>query len=325
VNLQSWPTELLESLGCLLLRVLPTASDPDTAGRIVSITPTTQLRDTRGRVVYLLCERHTPESEAALERLSAIDAGVRNQVQSHCARAAARALVETLPEAPSSGSSAAPLEHAIRLLDKEEFRLVRSSDDLLEAVQAALEAINKEVAHDLSLLYGSPPRRQRSRTKSSNREHLKEDALQAYVRRRLADLMPRFVPFVKVEFVREPQMGRRRRLDLQVLAQCHQQETLAKVVIECKWSDHTGMKKSMVKQLAKYLIDEQLTHGIYLVGWCGRWSTSKPGDRRSRSALEVFLRKQRDESRRHPPGSGLRIEPVVIPLEWTEPTEGDRL
>src|SRR4051812_35051707 len=47
---------------------------------------------------------------------------------------------------------------------------------------------------------------------------------------------------------------------------------LTTVIIEVKWSDNPDMAIGLAEQLGgKYLIGEQKTHGIYLVGGSGGW------------------------------------------------------
>lgn len=69
---------------------------------------------------------------------------------------------------------------------------------------------------------------------------------------------------------REPLGAKNQRLDIKVQAPTVE-DSVATVVIEIKWSDNKKeISTSLVKQLGEqYLVGLNLTHGIYLVGWCG--------------------------------------------------------
>jgi hypothetical protein len=317
VDLTSWPTDRLESLSRLLLDAYPIASDREREGRIIRVTPTTQLGDARDRVIGLLLRRGAPDAEAALERLAAVDSGLSRWLQAHRARLQAQAIVGALPASVPDRESSVPLAEAVRLLDRADYWLIRSPDDLQEAVCTALEQVGHDVAADLPLLHGKPPRRRNPKSGSSQRTHLEEDALQAYVRRRLTDLLPRIVPEARVEILREDQIRYRRRLDVRVLAPCLHTRGLATVVVEVKWSDNRKVESGLVEQLGqKYLLGEHLTHGIYLVGWCGCWTRRGQGRQTSRADLEAYLADQRDRFCAEGVGTGLRIRPIVLGLEW---------
>ncbi len=215
------------------------------------------------------------------------------------------------------------LPEAIRLLDQADYRLVRNADDLLEAVCEVLRLVEQDVAADLPMLYGPPARKE-----GGTREHLEEDALQAYLRRRLTDLLPARVlaPQVKaVEVVREDEVRYRRRLDLRVTAPCHGTQNQATLIIEVKWSCNHEVETSLTEQLGrKYLLGERRTHGIYLVGWCGRWRRRGHGTLTDRAVLESYLAAQCDDFcvATHA-GQGLSIVPVVLGIEWRDPEDAD--
>lgn len=74
------------------------------------------------------------------------------------------------------------------------------------------------------------------------------------------------------------------------------------LIIEVKWSDHREVSTSLVEQLGRqYLLENGLTHGIYLVGWCGGGSLEE-----LRTELEEQAREQKEVS----------IVPVVLDLTW---------
>lgn len=321
VDLSAWPTDRLEALGRLLFETYPVASDPDHDGGPYPVTRATELRYVRDKVVGLLLHRDTREARAALKRLGGRDPGLRRLLRANLARRQAEEVIGVLGAPPPDDQSSVPLAEAVRLLDRADYRLIRSADNLLEAVLVILRRVGEDIAADHPMLYGKPPRRRNARGLSLPRKHLDEDALQSYVRRRLTDLLPQFVREAKVVVLREDQVRFRRKLDLRVIAPCLGCRELATVVIEVKWSDNPETESHLVEQLGrKYLLGEQLTHGIYLVGWCGKWRLSGSGRRRrnDREELEEHLIKQRDRYLTKRPGVLLVIEPMVLGLEWRE-------
>jgi hypothetical protein len=320
-DLSSWPVERLEALGRLLLGAYPIGSDPDRQHRIIHVTAETELRETRDRLISLLLQRESPDARAALDRLADRDAGLQERLRDYRARLEAQALLGVLPAETASEPSSIPFGEAIRLLDQANYRLLRSSGDLLEAVCEVLRLVEGDVASDLAMLYGKPPRE-----KDVMREHLHEDALQAYLRCRLSDLLPSRVldPKVAPLILREDQGRYRRRVDLRVLALCFQSQDTATVIIEVKWSDNQETEASLVDQLGrKYLIGERLTHGVYLVGWCGEWHQHGRGWLTDRTELEAYLTKQNEDFRASEAGRSLVIRPVVLGLGWRDPEDGD--
>jgi hypothetical protein len=317
LDLSTWPVGRLEALAQMLLRGYPVQFEPQPVGRIIHMTTATELCATRDRVVGGLLAKASAESNAALDRLAALDAGLARWLQDYRVRCEARALVGALPAPPddqSDSRSAIVLSDAVRLLDQADYRLVRSDDDLLEVVCAVLDLIERDVAEDLPLLYGKPPRKD-----GEEREHLNEDALQAYIRRRLTDLLPARVHGARVEILREDQVRYRRRLDLRIVAPCRYAQQLATVVVEAKWSDNAETETSLTEQLGKnYLLGQQLTRGVYLVGWCGHWKAKGKPRQTDRADLIAYLTAQRDRYCQRDAGSGLCIRPVVLDLRWRE-------
>ena len=319
VELTHWPTHLLEALGRVLLEAFPICPDPDRENRVVQITAATELADVRDRAISLLIRQDNQEARDALERLAARDSGLSEWLKAHRARRQAETVLSNLPDLPPDSATGISVSDAVRILDQADYHLIRSSDDLLEAVCDVLRQVGQDVAEDLALLYSKPPRQQASKGGASAREHLEEDSLQAYIRRRLSDLLPRVVRDVEVLPVREDQIRFRRRLDVRVVAPCLNRRDLATVVIEIKWSDNTETETSLVDQLGhKYLLGERLTRGIYLVGWCGHWHRSGAGRQTDRSVLEEFLVNQSNQFCASEESTGLRIESVVLPLEWRD-------
>jgi hypothetical protein len=318
-----WPLALIEQLGALLLNVYPPTNDPVSHSGFV--TTNHDLRQLRDAIITFLLQRSDKEANAALDRLAQLDANVRAWVESRRASEQARQLIPTFDPSASRDPAAMSRSEAVRIVDRKDYRLIRCADDLLDTVMEALGQINRprEIGYDVALLYNAPDRRAKAKpaTRAIVRKHLEEDALQTYLRRRLIELLPRFVDGAKIKMYREDQISLRGRLDIRVTAPCHGTRGTATVVIEVKWSDNSETRSGLVDQLGeRYLLREGLTHGIFLVGWCGEWC---PGAGRhgmtDAEELRRFLRKQKDEfCAPGQPGETLRIEPYVLDARWSQ-------
>jgi hypothetical protein len=310
VQWELWPMGLLERLGRLLLRAYPPADDPEFRGGFV--TPAYELRELRGQLVRHLLYQPGSTPQEALDRLADMDQTLREWVATHRASLRAGQLLPTVNPGTARDPDALSVAETVRLLDRAGYRLVRTPDDLLDAVIESLRQVQADVGHDLPMLYATPDRRDEG---DQPRKHLHEDALQAYLRRRLLDLLPRIVDEVEVLIVREDQVARRQRLDLRVTAPCRGTRKLATVVIEVKWSTNNETRTGLVSQLGqRYLLGEGLTHGVFFVGWSGQWW---PGDGSGANTddqgLERFLTTQRDNfCCAGQPGARLRIEPFIL-------------
>jgi hypothetical protein len=209
----------------------------------------------------------------------------------------------------------------VKLLDRDGYRLIRSADDLLDSTIEALGKVASDVGYDLSMLYGKPKRIRTGQASAriSSREHLDEDALQTYLRLRLSGCLSEIANKIEVKVLREDQIAHRQRVDLRVVAPCHRTGKLATVVVEVKWSDNDETRTGLVEQLGRrYLLDEKLTHGIFVVGWTGKWSSGAGKKMNNdRSRLMEHLVRQRDEFCKAAIGAGLRIEPFVVDLRWS--------
>jgi hypothetical protein len=317
VHWEQWSVDLLERLGRLLLRGFPPANDPDLQGGFV--TPPQELRDLREQLLTHLLYQPEPKLQEALDRLANMDPSVQDRVANHRASEKAGRLMPTVNPSAVRDPHALSVSEAVRLLDRDGYRLIRSGNDLLDAVLESLRLVQADVGHDLPMLYNAP---NRAREGKQPRKHLEEDALQVYLRRRLLAVLFRIVDEVDVQIVREDQVARRQRFDLRVTAPCHGTRQLTTVVIEVKWSTNDETRTGLVSQLGeRYLLGERLTHGVFLVGWSGKWS---PGDG-SRGNTDVrelqrFLTNQRDDfCRTGERGAGLQIEPFILDVQWEQP------
>ena len=193
---------------------------------------------------------------------------------------------------PSGPAGQVPVAQVVRLLQDSRYRLLRTHDDLQAVILEELERIAADAKNHLTMLYFP---RDKSR-------HLHEDALQAYVHCRLGDrlsfLEPR--PIFKN---REPLAARNTRNDIKIETTSLDGKPLT-LILELKWSGNAEVSTSLVEQLGKgYLLENSLTHGIYLVGWCGRGASSL-------EALRELLDRQAREQ------TEVSIVPVVLDLTW---------
>jgi len=322
VSLDDWPTDRLESLARMLLQSYPRVQDPQLYRHGFHIcTPETSLRELRQLTLARLLRR----DERAFLRLADLDSSVREWHAAHKARSAATELLIAVPHpaiCPGSETDLVPLAMAVQLMEHANFRVLRSDDDLMEVLLEVLKCVEHDVGYDLKMLYAAPQKRAKGTEKPAlPRKHLMEEAVQAYLRRRLTDLLPRFVrEGTNVEFlcICEDQVRYRRRLDLRVVAP-RLSGGLATVVIEVKWSDNVEVETSLETQLGeKYLLGEGRSHGIFLVGWSGWWRQKGKRRSRDRNSVASYLADQARrfcdaEGRRH-----LRIRPVVLGLDWRE-------
>ena len=309
--LKEWPAEKLEALAVLLHKHYPASEDPKEIPRgLVTSRGAYGLRQLREEIPEVLFRRSSPGAFIALEALSARYPGVRRQydyfranagvmgVLGYASRGRRLANVGCIPP-PSVPEVLASLERA-------DFRIVRTSGELLMVLVEALNRIGRNAAEHLPMLYTKRTGNQGTRKA--------ETALQAYVACRLRDLLPDRI------LEREPEVQFRRRPDIQVHGQTHDGGRIA-VVIEAKWSDHQDLSTALADQLGrKYLLEGNQTHGIYLVGWTGRpvrWKRDAehaPQNRASLQDLENSLAAQAaDVQCKHP---NIRIQPVVLDLSW---------
>lgn len=151
---------------------------------------------------------------------------------------------------------------------------------------------------------------------------LREQALSDELKMHLeADLGARVVPRgAGVVVPREAEFFSREKTDLLVQTQLAD-GGLASVVVEVKMCDHTQVATSMQTQLAeRYLCGQNLTHGIYFVGWysCSAWpppEKRKPFQKRALTSARRYLEKQA-EALSEPP---LDLRAIVSPLPIRRP------
>lgn len=208
----------------------------------------------------------------------------------------------------------------IRLLRESSYRVLGSAEDLQNVVLEQLQLIARDAKQHLSLLYHPRPQ-----VKGERRRHLQEDALQAYLYCRLRDRLPAVLGEKGLKIAptvdRETLAARDKRNDLKIQAPSTEGRLLT-VIVEIKWSDNDQVSTSQVEQLGRdYLLQNGLTHGIYLVGWSGEtgpWKKqalgSAPQPTSCPRAWEQALEEQAGLFRKEHPE--LAIRPLVMDLAW---------
>lgn len=314
-DFETWPAALLEQLVACLIEALPPDSDPERApGQAYSLDEEDDLRFLRDAIPALLFRRDREGDAEALERLAQAYPSVRLWLdQTQAQRGAEGVLAGLGDERPPSPGSPGQISasQVVRLLQDSRYRLLRTAGDLQAVVLEELERIAADATSHLAMLY-------RPREKSVKRRRLHEDALQAYLYCRLSDRLSLGIlePHPRIVFLdREPLAARNTRNDLKIQTNSLDNKPLT-LIIEVKWSDNGEVSTSLVEQLGKeYLLGNGLTHGIYLVGWCGRgvWKGEpKPasGPESWQARLEEQARLFRQEQQ------GLSIVPFILDLTW---------
>ena len=333
-DLRNWPAACLEQLGALLQDEFPPKNDPETKlGVVLTRTCEDDLRTLRRNIPAVLFERGQPDDEKALSRLAERYADVKRWRDWAKAERDASTLLQgpaTIDPATRATEGAVPLYKVVRLLDRAEYRLIRSAEDLQRVILEVLEEIRKTVRQHLPMLYRPPPPRSKNtgsggRSQPGQRERLYEDALQAYLHCRLQDFLRGRALDEGTQIIinREVLANTNRRTDLKVEAPTIGGQ-LATVIIEVKWSDNTELSTSLTEQLGKnYLQGDDLTHGIYFVGWYrpGSWCIGALGtEPEHKDSLDCWLgvlRLQAIEfSKQHP---DVHIEPIMLDLRWALP------
>jgi hypothetical protein len=327
---RGWTLSVRARLVDLLFKACPPNKDPE--DRYGWMTVEKELLSIRDNLIYEILQEPGEEAEQAASELAERNPDARAIILKHRAGVKARQFLaagtperpppeseEGEPRNPAPDLSVLSLPEALALLDRSNYRLLRSRDDLLDALLEVLTEVGKDAREDLALLYHPP-------VQGEPRKRLLEDALQAYFRRRLRDLLPARIQAVPFEAVREDLVQLNDRLDIRVIAPVRGPERQAQVIIEVKWSDNAGVKQSLVTQLGRrYLVRDGKTHGIYLVGWAGKWEAKTGGDA-SPVGLRTFLTDQaRKFTQAGSEGEGCRIVPLVLDLSFPTTRKSGKL
>jgi hypothetical protein len=207
-----------------------------------------------------------------------------------------------------------PLGELIKMIENPDYRIVRTADDLLDVIEDTLNGIGTSAPQHLEMLYhpaDDEPGRRRG-----------EGALQAYVHCRLQDLLPGRIleTGTQVDINREPEVARRRRFDIKVTAP-QLDGKKGTVVIEIKWSDNKdtdhNVSTALQKQLGdKYMRDEGLKHGIFLVGWNGKLGSWQAKTQAPSPTCEDLTENLISQANCYCTETGLAIRVVVFDLHY---------
>jgi len=307
-----WPANLLGQLAACLYNTFPKDRDPEILpSRAYSFDSEDDLRSLKDTIPALLYRRQQEGDAEALDGLARKYAPVRLWLEQTRAQTEADGVL-----AGASSRGEVPMESIVRLLRDSRSRLIRTADDLLDLVLEELRVISREAKQHLAMLYRT--------TKGEGRRRLPEEALQAYLQCRLADRMTSgyLRPSPEILFLnRETLAAKNSRNDLKIEAASIDGKKLT-LIIEVKWSDNPEISTGQVSQLGeRYLLENAWTHGIYLVGWCGRaatWSSEALGTApTSRAGLEAWQASLQEQAslfmQAH---QDLVIRPFVMDLAW---------
>ena len=312
-----WTPERLLELSRMLCKEFPPEKDPPREGWP---GPEQELRDVRDNIPEILFRRGVGENRKALEQLVREQPKWKDWYDQACAQEKARGQLAGVVPLGSEGFRPLPFQKVCKLLENAEYRIIRDNDDLLDVLEELIRRIGRDAGKHIEMLYLPE-----EIADGSKRRH--ESALQSYIHCRLSDLLPRRVldAGTQVSFNRESQTGYRQRTDIKVEGpRVH--GDLATVIIEIKWSDNAeknhNVSRALKTQLGEqYLLREQQTHGIFLVGWNGKlrgWK--REAGRRPKppsvATLEKALTLQAEEFRADHPE--LSVRAVVLDLEWPQ-------
>jgi len=312
-NFDFWPASQLAELSEFLLTSFPPDIDPKReAGEWHFLGNDDHLRSLRDHIPQLLYRREREGDHETLEALAAKHCRIREWLDDVRAHQGVESVIARLGRdtRPLDGRRV-PLDGILKLLEDAErglhrFRLLGSVEDLQEAVLEELRHIDAGARQHLSMLYRVKPPR------GEKRDHLHEDALQAYLECRLSDRLPVTLEGQEVQvFVnRETLTARDKRNDLRIQANSFRGKKPLTVILEVKWSDNVDSSTSLATQLGEdYLRQSGYTHGVYLVGWCGstqRWPDREACQVEMTEQARLFCQDQPD----------LRITPYVMDLSW---------
>lgn len=304
VSLNELPALVLADLAEKLWKLYPRSGDPDRLGpRCVG--PDDHAREARDELLKALLDRSraSREAAAAVERLAAADQWFADWASAMQADAAVSAVLDSMSPEPTVPSVA----EVVRVLDDAAFRPIRSERDLWRlTVEVLRTAVGSSVGHDVDLLYDLDRRGAKHDKAGPN-----EAKLQAYIRRRLEDLLPRYNDSVTLKplVIREAQEKFRRRCDILVVAPLA--AGLATVAVEIKWSHDRRCERALTDQLVQhYLLQHGRTHGVYLVGWSG---TPRPATWNGRVSRIAEHAERALEA--HP---DLCVVPLYLECPWTD-------
>ncbi len=284
ISLSTWPVETQTILLRLLFQHFPGSVDDDRPPQENRGTGNEDhVIDLRRRLVSTMIEANTAEGIAVLEGLSAAAPRLAAWLRHRAAERRAQDVLDGVPPGLPPGNSSRgdqpiprrrglPLAKMLNLIRSGEYRLARTASDLFRVIKEVLLQIATDLADDLTIFFPN----------GWDEKHSREDVLQAYLCRRLNDLMPGRV------IDREAWMRLNRRVDLRVRVQYADLGTSSEVPLEIKWSDDDRTPTAARDQLGtRYMLGSAQTHGLYIVGWSGKSAPVALGESGLKAAIQT--------------------------------------
>lgn len=260
------------------------------------ITDDEQARAWRDRLLPELSRRATGEAVHQLRQLATL-------YPSRLAIAAA--LVAATKQHAAAGWSQVRTEDVIRLLQDPARRVVRTSTDLLDVVQEALEEVSRELPSHCELLWDRTPGKSPRKPSAENPvipdvwRPKPEAALCAYLTHELTLRLAGHRVAVNREVLIHPTdpygAGDRTDLLVEAMPSPGDDPNIAssgsvKLVIEVKGSWNDEVPTAQAEQLAgRYLPEAGTDAGIYIVGWYPIELWNATGDSRKTQAKRLQL------------------------------------
>ncbi len=282
----------LANLAELLLDAYPYHQDPPLRYGVHTVQPADDVRRVRDAALSQLADRGLPDTIASLRANRPTDAEVLLRIERRAReRQADHALTPISPDA------------LFALLRRGDSRLVRDDADLAAVVLEALDILQRSIIHDGAfhdLWDGSKPK--------------SEDDISDWIRRALHHHFDRGLIIDREnQVVRYKPRGSGTRIDLTAtVPTATARTTLARVILEAKRLDNTGLERNLLDQLdRRYLVPTGLRHGIYLVYWVtpdqrpAGWTTKHPHP----TDLHKLLAAQAATA-----SPGLQISPYILDI-----------
>jgi hypothetical protein len=284
----------LAMLGRMLLQCAPFANDPPVRFGVATPDPGYQVRRQRGIVLATLADHgQAGFFEELAERH---DAAGHETITWHMREARSRAIDSSYPGLPP--------RQLLHLLSRADARLVRHDRDLLEAVIAQLDELQREITdlRHYRFLWDSP---------GPGGAPKSEDTISDWVSLRLqARLQETF--FQREAHVSSKGEGIGTRIDVEATATTATHPPGKAVVIaEAKLITNKKLMTAMHTQLVQqYMLPKGAHQGIYLVYWTDPGQRSK--GRRDRGRLVKALTEQGAQAA----DRGLEIRPYLLDISY---------
>ncbi|MGW1597217.1 hypothetical protein [Streptomyces sp. NPDC002343] len=289
------------------------------------VTADEEARKWRDRLLPELSRRATAEAVRQLRRLAALYPG---------RLAVAAALVAATKQHAAASWSQVRAEDVIRLLQDAARRVIRTSTDLLDVVQEALEDVSRALPSHCELLWDRTPGKNPRKPSAENPvipdawRPKPEAALCAYLTHELTLRLAGHRVAVNREVLIHPTdpYGAGDRTDLLVEAMPSpgdEPDTASsgsvKLVIEVKGAWNDEVPTAQADQLAgRYLPEAGTDAGVYIVGWYPIELWNATGDSRKTQAKKLrpdtLLADLRNQAASLSQAAGIHLRPMVIDI-----------